>query len=220
MSGVSETVLVRQKSKTVGKTGNTAAIYVPREIKEYLDTGDRITFDAAIISNVLKIVICKQLYNFDIADVRKLSDRYGFKTEYDKILGDVTVFEATQGDVTLGYTQSRGEHVQPARVAISKKISDINHDMYNRISSWAADMGEKFDDVILRTEGDLDVINMLKEPRRYNLTSEKTFRLLHESGKTVGVSVTCRFESKNNTIREITGCIDELSRLERRSFSE
>ena len=81
MSSVPETVLVRQKSRTVGRTGNTAAIYVPREIKEYLGKGDRITFDAVIKGNILKLVICKQLYNFDIADVHKISDQCGFKTE-------------------------------------------------------------------------------------------------------------------------------------------
>ena len=218
MSSVSETVLVRQKSKTIGKTGNTAAIYIPREIKEYVDEGDKITFDAVINGNVLELVICKQLYNFDVADVRKISDKYEFKTEYDKTIGDVTILEATKGDMTLSYAQNRGGHVRPANVIVSKKLTDVNHDVYDGVWSWATRLQEKFD-VIVRTEGDIDVINMLKEPKRYKITREKAFNLLKESGKTVGVSITCRFDSKNNTTEEIKKSLDELSEPNPQLFS-
>ncbi len=47
---------------------------------------------------------------------------------------------------------------------------------------------------------------------------EKAFNLLKESGKEIEVLVTCRFDSKNNTVEKIKYSIDELSNLNPRSL--
>lgn len=212
MSSVSETVLVKEKPKKIGKTGNTAAIYVPSEVKEYLRIGDNITLDVVIVGNQLKFVVSKPLYNFGIVDITKLSAEQGFKIEYHKTVGDVTVLEATKDNLTLSYTQNRGDGIQPAHVIVSKKLTSVNYNTYDNISSLASKLKKKFD-VIVRPEGDLDAINVLKEPKHYKLTKEKAFKLLEKSGKKVGVSITCRFDSKKNNIEEIKNFIDELSKL-------
>jgi hypothetical protein len=212
MSSVSETVLVKDKPKKIGKTGNTAAIYVPSEVKEYLRIGDNITLDVVIVGNQLKFVVSKPLYNFGIVDIQKLSADGGFKTDYHKMVGDVTVFEATKDNLTLSYTQNRGDGIQPAHVIVSKKLTSINHNKYDNILSLASKLKKNFD-VVVRPEGDLDAINVLKEPKRYKLTKEKAFTLLEKAGKKVGTSITCRFDSKKNNIEEIKNAIDELSKL-------
>lgn len=212
MSSVSETVLVKELSRKIGKTGNTAAIYVPSEVKKYLQIGDSITLDVIIEGNKLKFVVSKPLFNFGIADIQRLATRHRFKTEYYKTVGDVVVFEAAKGNLTLSYTQNRGDGIHSAYVIVSKKLTSVNYNTYDNISSLASKLKKKFD-VIVRPEGDLDAINVLKEPKRYKLTKEKAFKLLEKSGKKVGMSITCRFDSKKNNVDEIKNSIDELSKL-------
>ena len=114
--------------------------------------------------------------------------------------------------MTLSYTQSHVDGVRIAHAAVSKKIMNVSHDMYDNISSWAIHLKKKFD-AIVRTEGDLDAITVLKDPKHYKLTRENAFELLEKSGKKIGISVTCRFDSNSNTVEEIQRSIDELSRL-------
>lgn len=213
---IPETKLIQEMTKKIGKTGNTAAIYIPSKIREYLPIGDEITLNVVIRGNQLEFVIHKMLYNFEVVDMQSVSDERGFEMNYNKTVEDVIVLEAAKGDTTLSYTQNCGDGVQPARVAVSKKITDVDHNTYNNIMLWAKQ--RKKLDVVIRPEGDLDTINVLKDPGRYRLTMEKAFNLLKESGKEIGVLVTCRFDSKNNTVEEIKYSIDELSNLNPRSL--
>lgn len=211
LSDASETVLVQETLKKIEKAGDTAAINVPSEVREYLDEGDEITLRVTIKENLLEFLIRKPLYNFGIADVRKISDEHGFKTNYDSTLSGVTVLESTKDNLTLNYTQNREDVVQPAHVAVSKKIPAANHDTYNNVVLWARP--RKHLDVLIKPDGDLDTINILQDPEYYRLTREKAFKLLTESGKRIGVLAMCRFDSKNNTVDEIKNSIDELSNL-------
>ena len=203
--------MIKEKIKKIAKTGNTAAIYIPREVKEYVRVGDAITFDAVIRGNNLEITISKPLHNFGIADMQKMAAESKFETEYHKPVGYVAVLEAVREGVVIGCTQNHKDGMQPVYVTISKKFMDVDYRSYDRVLSWAAKSGD--DNVAVRAEGDLDAINMLKDPKRYKLTKVKAFKTLKESGKKVGVSVTYRFDGKNNTIKEVKECIDRLSRL-------
>lgn len=211
MSSVTETVLIKEKVKKIAKTGNTAAIYIPREIKEYLRVGDAITFDVVIKGNNLEITIRKPLHNFGISDVQKMATECHFKTEYHKPVGYVTVLEAAKENVVIGCTHNHKDNMQPAYVTISKKFTDVDYRAYDHISSWATNLEDA--NVAVRVEGDLDAINMLKDPERYKLTQAKAFEKLKGSGKKIGLSVTCRFDGKNNAIKEVRECINKLSGL-------
>ena len=64
MSSVPEIKLVSEKTRTIGKTGNTMAVYIPREVKKYVSIGDKIVLDASIDGKYLKLVIRKRLVQF------------------------------------------------------------------------------------------------------------------------------------------------------------
>ena len=66
-------------------------------------------------------------------------------------------------------------------------------------------------DVITLPEGDLNTINLLKDPKRYKLTEKKAIESLRKSGRKVGVSVTVRFNSMKNTLDQITSALSKLS---------
>ena len=209
---ITETVLAKEKSRMTGNTVNATTVYVPSEIKEYLGVGDSITLDAIIAGNQLKLALSKPLYNFGIDDVVKLSDEAGFKTEYLTASSGVTVFSSIKDDLTIKYEQYRRDVIRPATVAVLKSLENVDYDAYEDISLRASRMKKKFD-VIVMPEGDAGVFRVLDNPKQYKLTRKKAFRLLEGAGKKIGMSVVCRFDSKNDSIEEIKNFIDESAKL-------
>ena len=211
MSSMTETVLVKEESQKNEKD-HLIAISVPGKIKEYLRLGDSITLDAVIVENQLKLTLTKLIYNFGIADVAKLSDEAGFKTEYNSTQDGITVFASHKDDLTLSYTQYRRDIIQPAHVVVSKKLANVDYDAYEDISLRASKMKNKFN-VTVRPDGDIDVIRVIRDPKRYKLTRKKAFNLIEKGGHKAGMVVTCRLNSKNNSIEEIKDFIAESAKL-------
>ncbi len=209
---ITETILSKEQPRKIGKAINATTIYVPSEVEEYLRVGDSITLNAVIVGDQLKLTLSKPLYNFGIADVARLSDETGFKTNYCGTLGGVTTFESVKDDLTLSYTQDRIDIIQPAYVTVSKKLTNVDYGTYEDILLRASKMKKKFD-VIVSPDGDIDIIRAIRDPERYKITRKKAFEMIKKGGHKVGMSVTCRLNSKNNGIEEITDFIAASSKL-------
>ena len=204
------TTIVPGEERRIAKSGGTAVLYVP---KEYFAPGDTVRVEVTIVDNQIKLTAEKKLYNFDLGDIRSLAKQYDFTTEYDKELADMLVFNAIRRDgLSLSYTQSRREAMAPGYVALSRKLQDLTPEAYRHANSLTKDLKEF--DVLARTEGDLDTINMLKEPERYKLKQDEAIELIRKSGKKVGLSLVVRFDNRKNKLDEVRSAIDQLTKLE------
>ena len=164
------------------------------------------------MDNQIRITAEKKLYNFDLNDIKNLAKHYDLTTEYDRALEDTFVFNAVRNGLSLSYTQSRRESFAPGYVALSRKLQDLNPESYKRANTLAKELGSF--DVIVRTEGDLDTINVLKEPERYKLKQEEAIELIRKSGKKAGLSLVVRFDNKKNKLEEVGSALDQLTKLE------
>ena len=204
------TTVVQEEERRIAKGGGTAVLYIP---KKCFAPGDIVRVEVTIVDNQIKLTAEKRLYNFDLDDIRGLAKQYGFTTEYDKELADTLVFNVVRRDgISLSYTQSRREVMAPGYVALSRKVQDLTPETYRHVNGLAKDL-KRFD-VLVRTGGDLDTINMLKDPGRYKLKQDAAIELIRKSGKKVGLSFVVRFDNKKNRLDEVRSALDQLTKLE------
>jgi len=209
---MSQTVLVEEKERKVGGTGGSVVIYIPKEIKKHFKAGEPITVSAKREGKNLVIVVYKSLFNFDLEDVRSLAKEYKLTEKENRVIGDVQIFQVEKNNILLSYTENILEELSPAYVTASFKWSNLDYDGYSTVSTYAKQLQKKFD-VIVRPEGDLDTINLIKDPEYYKLNRKKAIKLLRKSGKKVGASITIRFNSKKNTLDEIKTVLNTLKKL-------
>jgi len=199
--------------KTIGKSGGTEVLYIPKEAKRYISQGDRVKVAVVVTGDEVKITASKKVYNFSLDDIKGLT-KDEFQVKYDKNLGDVLVFEAVKDHTQLSYTQSLREKLAPGYVTITGSFQIPTVDDYKRISGYATKLRKRFD-VLVRPEGDLDAINLLKDPKRYHLTNkEEALSLLNKSGREIGLSVVARFDSTRNKIDDVRSALEELTGLD------
>ena len=102
------------------------------------------------------------------------------------------------------------EGLSPAYVTLSFKKLNLDYDGYEDVLAKVEQLHKKFD-VIVRPEGDLDTINLLKDPKRYHLNRKKAIQILKESGRKIGASVNVRFNNKKHTLKDIESALTKLS---------
>lgn len=207
---MSQKALLEEVERKVGGTGGSVAVYIPKEIKMHYKAGEPIFVGAEIKGKDLVIVVRKLLFKFDFKDIKNLAEGFGLTKKEDKIIGDVQIFQAEKNNVSLSFTKNLLEKLSPAYATVSLKKLDINYDGYSNILEMSKKLKKEFD-VITLPEGDLDTINLLKDPKRYKLTEKKAIGSLRKSGRKVGVSVTVRFNSMKNTLDQITLALSKLS---------
>jgi len=205
----SENVQV-QKMRKVTWSGGGNVIRILPELKEYVKKGDSIEQSFKIEGKKLILIAVKSLFNFDIEDIRNAVKGYKLTEIVNKIIGDVQIFQAEKNNISLSFTKNHLEKFSPAYVTVSFKKSDVDYDEYSNVLDIAKKLKKEFD-VITLPEGDLDTINLLKDPKRYKLTEKKAIESLRKSGRKVGVSVTVRFNSMKNTLDQITLALSKLS---------
>ncbi|MEM3186438.1 MAG: hypothetical protein QXQ39_07160 [Conexivisphaerales archaeon] len=208
------TLIIQNEIKKIAKSGGTLALYVPSKAKEYFAQGDVVNVAVKIVDNQIIMTVEKKLYNFDISDIRSLAKKYDFTVKFDKELAGVSVFYATRRDgISLSYTQSKQEKIAPGYVALSRKLEVLNPESYRDVNNIAKELNKRFD-VILEREGDLDTINILKEPERYKLELDQAIKMITNSGRKVGLALVIRFNNKKNKLEEVNSALDQLRQLE------
>lgn len=212
MSETDSIVLMDNKAKEIAKVQDPSMFYVPEEIRKYLKDGEKITVKAVVQGNILNIIASMPLYNFGVQEIREFAEKHGFESRCDDAAWDIVSFEAQLGDVVLSYTQNKHAKASPATVLVQKTFSDIDGRKDAALSSSVSRLGEKFD-VITNPEGDLDVINLLKEPGRFNMTRSEAIAWLSKECKKTGMTVAFRFNNKHHTVADVSAGLAELKAL-------
>ena len=143
------------------------------------------------------------MHRFDLNDVRQLAAQRGFEATYDEAIGSVTIFEARNGDVSLVCTRTGKTKIT---VTACKMFTDADYAAYRRASALVTMLNNRFH---AGTEG---FVHLLKEPGRSRLGDGEAMVLLSGSGKRIGMSVTCGFDSVWNDMDEIDGVVQELGK--------
>jgi len=205
------TTLVELPNKKITRGGRGAIITLPKEVMSYITVGDHVEFKAIIEGSVIRIIATKLLFNFELSDIKKLIDENKFEIKYENNLDGIIVLDAVKKNFSLTYTQRSGDTILPANVTISTKLSNTDYDTYDHITKLAKKSNFKMN---IRPEGDLDTINVLKDPAYYKLNTKKAFELLQKAKKKLGLSITISFNNKNNTIEEVNAALQELKKLD------
>ena len=198
-----------EKERVVSKGGNSSILYLPRE---YFSPGERLNSQLEIDSEGnLRMVLTKRLFNFSCNNVKALVEDH-FNVEYDKIVAGTKVFSATQGDLSLNCTKAPQE-LEPTYVSLSRRFDQIQSVKDYRIPSNILKrlLAENFD-AYIEPEGDMEAIQIFKDPQRYKLKDEcEAIEALNETGRKIGFSIIIRFNSKKNNIEQIKTALKELS---------
>ncbi|MFB3889462.1 MAG: hypothetical protein ACE14S_08215 [Candidatus Bathyarchaeia archaeon] len=192
---------------TVCKGGNSAVVYLP---KQYFTPGEKLKSQLEIDSDgVLKITLTKKLFNFTCDNIRTLTGS-NFNIEYDKTIAGTRVFSAIQGDLNLNCTKSVRD-LEPTYVTVSRRFDKIQSPKEHRKLTDFLKRLKKTFDAYIEPEGDIDALNVYKEPQRHKLKDElEAVEALHATGKKLDFSIVLRFNSKANTVDEIKQGLREL----------
>ena len=203
-------ILIDDEKRIISKTGGTAAIYMPKELKEFLGIGDSVKITAKIEENQIVMIVSKPLFNFGLNEIKKLLDNNDFKIKKEETVGDVNIFQANKKDVFFSYTKNLFEKISPSYITVKKIYSNLEFKKYNEIIKKTKKLKEQFD-VIVRPEGDLDTVKILREPESYKINVEETFTLLKQADKKIGFSIVIRLNNKKNSIDELKSVIEMLN---------
>ncbi len=206
--------IIYEGKRKIARSGNTSAIYIPSEGKEYFAPGNEVDVVLLFDNGKIKIEVTKQLFKFNLDNIRALANENGFSVEFDKRLEDAVMFNAVREDgLSISYTRSLRDKMAPAYVTVSRKFQKLNHMSYKKLAGEAADGLRKKFDVIIRPEGNLDTINLLKEPEWYKLNLDNALGLLERSDKELGLSIVVRFDNVKNGLDKVKEALYRLSKL-------
>ena len=198
-----------EKERVVSKGGNSSVLYLPRE---YFSPGEKLNSRLEIDSDGnLTMVLTKRLFNFSCSNIKSLV-KGDFNIEYDKTVAGTKVFSATQGDLSLNCTKTPQE-LEPTYVSVSRRFDQVQSVKGYRIllNILKRTLAESFD-AYIEPEGDMEAIQIFKDPQRYKLKDEcEAIEALNETGRKIGFSSIVRFNSKKNTIDQIKTALKELS---------
>jgi hypothetical protein len=198
-----------EQERTISKGGNTSLLYLP---KEYFTPGEKVNSQLEIDSDGnLKMVLTKKLFNFTCDNINTLIGTK-FNVEFDKIIAGTRIFSATQDSLTLNCTKSTRD-LEPTNVTVSKQFNKIHSpDDYLKLKDLVKKLAKKDFEAYIEPEGDLDSINIYKNPQRYKLKDEsEAIEALNATGKKIGFSLIIRFNSKRNTADQIKDALKELA---------
>lgn len=198
-----------EKERVVSKGGNSSVLYLPRE---YFSPGEKLNSRLEIdLDGNLKLVLTKRLFNFSCNNVKALVEDH-FKIEYDKTVAGTKVFSAIQDDLSLNCTKAPQE-LEPTYVSVSRRFDQVRSVKDYRILSNILKrlLGKNFD-AYIDPEGDMEAIQIFKDPQRYKLKDEcEAIEALNETGRKIGFSIIARFNSKKNSTDQIKTALRELS---------
>ena len=157
------------------------------------------------------MVLTKRLFNFSCNNVKALV-KDNFNIEYDKTVAGTKVFSAIQGDLSLNCTKAPQE-LEPTYVSVSRRFDQVRSVKdYSILSNILKRLLGKNFDAYIEPEGDMEAIQIFKDPQRYKLKDEcEAIEALNETGRKIGFSIIVRFNSKKNSTDQIKTALKELS---------
>jgi len=201
-------LVLKRKRARINRGGNSPILYLPTK---YFTPGEEVDFQLMLHDDKVELILTKRLYKFIIDNIREIIGR-DFDIEYDKIVANVQVFNAISGNVSLSYTQSIDENTKPARITVSRHFDNVeSRKNYLLVFDLADELKKKGFDAYVEPVGDLDSLNVYREPKRYGFKNEfDAIEALRKTGKKLGFSVIVRFDNEKNTIHEVKSALREL----------
>ncbi len=199
--------LKKEQERIISKGGNSSVLYLP---KEYFTPGERVLSQLEIDSDGnLKMVLTKRLFNFTCDDVKDFVGN-SFNVEYDKTIAGNRVFSAIKDDLSVSCIKSMRD-LEPTYLTVSKRFEIRSHKGYSEMMDCVERLMQKGFDAYVEPEGDLEAVNVYKNPRRYNLKDEcEAVDALIGTGKKVAFSVVARFNSKKDNEDQIRTALKDL----------
>ena len=186
------------EERTIARTGGTAAAYIPKELRNYISIGDIVNIRGRIEGDKIVMIISKRLF--------KLFQH--FKNTKEETIGDVEIFQTNNNEISISYTKNLLETTSPGYITVKKVFQNIDFKKYNDLLKTSKKL-EEFD-VIIRPEGDLDTIKLLRNPNSYQITMKQAFTALEKAKKKISFSVVIRLNSRDNTVEHLQSAIKSL----------
>ena len=197
-----------EQERTVSRGGNSALLYLPRE---YFTPGEKVGYRLEIDPDGnLRVTLTKRLFNFTCEDV-KLVIGTELDVEYDKTIAGTRVLGATRGGLSLYCTKSTRD-LEPTHVTVSRRFEWIRSPgEYASLTTIVRRLRAQNLDAYMEPEGDLDSIDVFRNPQKHGLRSEaEAIEALHATGRRIGLSIVVRFDSKENGADQVGAVIGEL----------
>ena len=199
----------KEQERTISRGGNSSVLYLP---KEYFTPGEKVSSQLEIdLDGNLKMVLTKKLFNFTCDSIKALVGS-NFNVEYDKTIADTQIFSATKGNLIINCTKSTRD-LEPTYVTVSRRIDQIKSSKdYTELIAFVKSLTNKDFDAYIEPEGDIDSLNIYKEPQKYKLKDEfEAIEALNQTGKKIGFSIVIRFNSKKNSADQIKAALKEVA---------
>jgi hypothetical protein len=199
--------LKKEQERVISRGGNSSILYLPRE---YFTPGEKINSQLEIDSDGnLKMVLTKRLFNFTCDNIKDLIGSH-FLVEYDNVIAGNRIFSAAQGDLSISCTKSIRD-LEPTYLTVSKRFEIHSLKGYTKMADCVRSLTKKGFDAYIEPEGDLEAVNIYKNPQRYKLKDEKeAVEALIETRKKIEFSVVARFNSKKNNEEQISNVLNDL----------
>jgi hypothetical protein len=199
--------LKKEQERVVSRGGNSSVLYLPRE---YFTPGEKIGSQLEIDPDGnLRMILTKRLFNFTCDSVKELIGS-NFTAEYDKMIAGNRIFSATQGDLTVSCTKSTRD-LEPTYLTVSKRFEIHSLKEYTTMKDCINSLAKKGFDAYIEPEGDLEAVNIYKNPQRYKLKDEyEAVEALIATGKKIELSVVARFDSKKDHEDQIKRALTDL----------
>ena len=198
----------KDEERIISKGGNASLLYLP---KEYFTPGEKVSTQLEIDPDGnLKMVLTKQLFNFTCDTLKSILGNNA-TVEYDKTIAGTRIFSATKKKITLNCTKSTRD-LEPAYATISRQSQEIySAEDYTKLLAIIRELKTDNFDAYLEPEGDIESLNIFKNPQRYSLKDEvEAIDALNETGRKIGFSIVIRFNSKKNNTEQVRSAIDKL----------
>ncbi len=209
-------VIVKEE-KTLAAGGGSVVFYLPKELRSFLNPGDKVNFQAELMDGTMRILVEKKIFNFSLQDIKNLAKEFFLQTKYEGNLDGTTVFDASSEYLSLKYLES-GLDKPPnlGRVILSTNLSNVSPETYSQLIKFGETLSKKEGYALLiQPEGDLDSVNLIEHPEYYKLKSrEEAIARLQKAGRKVVFSVSIRADNMHYQLDQIKGAMLQLKELQ------
>ncbi len=213
---MSSYVIVKEE-KTLATGGGSVVFYLPKELRSFLNPGDKVNFQAELMNGIVRILVEKRIFNFSLQDIKNLAKEFLLQTKYEGNLDGTIVFDAASEYLSLKYLES-GLDKPPnlGRVILSTNLSNVSPQTYGQLSKVGETLSRKEGfDLLIQPEGDLDSVNLIEHPEYYKLKSpEEAIARLQKAGRKVIFSVSLRADNMHHQLDQIKGAMSQLKKMQ------
>jgi hypothetical protein len=208
--------IIVKEEKTLAAGGGSVVFYLPKELRSFLNPGDKVNFQAEMMDGTMRILVEKKIFNFSLQDIKNLAKEFFLQTRYEGNLDGTIVFDAASEYLSLKYLES-GLDKPPnlGRVILSTNLSNVDPETYGQLFKVGETLSRKEGfDLLIQPEGDLDSVNLIEHPENYKLKSqEEAITRLHKAGRKVVFSVSLRGDNMHYQLDQIKVAMFQLKEM-------